>query len=88
MARLHAEAHRAPAEHARYLTRRAQQVARSLPICEYVERKKELGRQESEADPTMERTPDGWTSIRATYRAMRDELKSANRYAAGRGGRS
>jgi hypothetical protein len=70
MARLHQVAETAQAEHYRYLHARARQVARSLPVGEYIYRKRELAHRISGA---------GWELARV-YREAARQLKEDNRY--------
>ena len=70
MARLHKVAENSQADHARYLHARALKVARSIPVGDFIERRRELAHRISGAD---------W-ELKRVYRETDRKLREDNRY--------
>jgi|ERR1035438_309364 hypothetical protein len=73
----------APAEHSRYLTARAAKVARSMPVRQFVERRRELKQKANAAPSTIEWADGKATSVAGSYRAMASALEAENAYQPG-----
>jgi hypothetical protein len=73
----------APAEHSRYLTATAAKVARSMPVRDFVERRRELRQKANAASSTVEWDNGKATSVAGSFRAMVSALEAGNAYEPG-----